>query len=110
MSHLIVHAIGPAEMVAGFALAGVPTTEVSTDEQGVARLSELLVRDDIGIILADDRIVQRLPPQTRRRVLDRAVPVLVPVPRPTWKEEGAEPNRYILELLQRAIGYRVRLQ
>lgn len=110
MSHRTVHAIGPAEMVAGFALAGVPTIEAASDEQGAVRLAELLARDDVGIVLADDRLVQQLPLAVRQRAALRAVPVLVPVPRPSWKAEEAEPNRYILELLQRAIGYRVRLQ
>lgn len=110
MSHRTVHAIGPTEMVAGFALAGVPTTEAASTDEGAMRLAELLARDDVGIVLADDRLVQQLPIAVRRRAALRAVPVLVPVPRPTWIAEEREPSRYILELLQRAIGYRVRLQ
>jgi hypothetical protein len=35
---------------------------------------------------------------------------LLSVPRPEWTDAGAEPASDILDLLQRAIGYRVRLQ
>jgi hypothetical protein len=38
------------------------------------------------------------------------VPIVVPFPAPLWDAAPSEPAEYILQLLQRAIGYRVRLQ
>ena len=74
-----VQAIGPGDMAAGFALAGVPVMEVSSTDEGVARLAEALGRDDIGVLLADESIIKAMPEDLRRRALRKPTPVLVPV-------------------------------
>ncbi len=105
-----VQAIGPGDMAAGFSLAGVPVIEVSSTEEGVARLAEALARDDIGVLLADESIVKALPEDLRRRTVRKPIPVVVPVPRPKWENREEDIASYILDLLQRAIGYRMRLK
>jgi len=105
-----VQAIGPGDMAAGFALAGVPVMEVSSTDEGVARLAEALGRDDIGVLLADESIIKAMPEDLRRRALRKPTPVLVPVPRPRWEGREEDIASYILDLLQRAIGYRMRLK
>ena len=102
--------IGPVDFTTGLALAGVPRMETTSVEDGVARLSSLLTRDDVGIVIADRRLVDALPESVRRRAARRATPILLAVPAPEWTEAGAEPRSDVLDLLQRAIGYRVRLQ
>jgi vacuolar-type H+-ATPase subunit F/Vma7 len=46
----------------------------------------------------------------RREVERRAVPIVVPVPAPEWEAGRGAAEDIILELLRRAIGYRVRLR
>jgi vacuolar-type H+-ATPase subunit F/Vma7 len=103
-------ALGAPEMAVGFALGAIPAEEARTTEAGVARLIEMLSSADIGVILADERFVNALPDVIRRQVMRRPTPVLVPVPRPMWGEAPGEVGAYILDLLQRAVGYRMRLR
>lgn len=110
MSRLAIVGIGPSDLTTGLALAGLPRIETATLDDGVARLSDLLFRDDVGIVIADRRLVDALPEDVRRRAARRSTPILLSVPRPEWTAAGAEPASDILDLLQRAIGYRVRLQ
>ena len=103
-------AIGPPEMAAGFALGALPAESARNVEEGVRRLIELLSSDDTGVVLADESFVTALPEVVRRRVMRRPFPVLVPVPRPMWRQTRSEAGAYILDLLQRAVGYRMRLR
>lgn len=105
-----VQAIGPAEMATGFALAGVPVEEAASIADGVARVAAALVRGDAGVLLVDEAIVAALPDDVRRRIVRNPTPVIVPVPPPRWEEHPEDVASYILELLQRAIGYRMRLR
>jgi vacuolar-type H+-ATPase subunit F/Vma7 len=110
MSRYAVIGIGPADLTAGLALAGVPRVDSASLADSVARLTTLLARDDVGIVIADRRVVDALPDAVKRRAARRATPILLAVPRPDWTTAGEAPASDILDLLQRAIGYRVRLQ
>lgn len=110
MTTYAVQAIVPADMAAGFALAGVPVDEVTATDDGVARVAQVVARGDVGVLLVDERIVAELPDALRRRIARRATPVIVPVPRPRWEDRTEDVASYILDLLQRAIGYRMRLR
>ena len=107
---LSVVAIGPAGMVAGFALAGVETVRADDDAAGARQLATMLSRDDLGVVLADERLAGKLPEEVRAAAQRRSVPVLLTVPRARWNEAVSPAANEILDLLQRAIGYRVRLQ
>lgn len=111
MSARTVVAIGAPETVAGLALVGIPGIEVTDIASGAARLSTLLLEDDrLGVILADERLVSALGPAARRRLTRRPVPVLVSVPAPRAPRSPERGATALLELLQRAVGYRVRLR
>ncbi len=106
----IVQAIGPADMSTGFALAGVPSDQVDSATEGVARVAALLGREDVGVVLVDESIMKAIPDDLRRRINRRPLPVLLPVPRPHWERREEDVASYLLDLLQRAIGYRMRLR
>lgn len=105
-----VRAIARAELAAALRLTGIPTEEVATVDEGAARLAEVARDPRLTVLLADDAILDRLPDETRRRLHRADQPVIVSVPTTRWAErrEGAE--AFVLDILQRAIGYRVRLQ
>jgi vacuolar-type H+-ATPase subunit F/Vma7 len=92
---------------AGFALAGVEVKSVADSESAVRALETLSPR--IGVVMIDEGLYQKLPEELRRGLNRAAEPVVIPVPGPDWTDES-KAHEYIVELLRRAIGYRVRLQ
>jgi vacuolar-type H+-ATPase subunit F/Vma7 len=110
MSRLRVVAVGEYPVISGFALAGVPVYEAETQEEAIAQLTEVVKRDDVGVVLAPHRIVEALPEGIRRYLAKRSTPIVLPLPDPDWSTEPHAESSEILDLLQRAIGYRVRLQ
>lgn len=110
MSRLRVVAVGEYPLITGFALASVETVDASTNAEAVSRLTDVLLRDDVGVVLADRSVVDALPDATHRRLMKRSIPIVLALPVPDWSASGHEAADQILELLQRAIGYRVRLQ
>lgn len=98
------------EVAAGFGLAGARVVEAGTTEEGVACLRELLVQPDVGVVLVEEGLHDRLPEDVRRRLGRNPLPMVVPFPGPVWEERPEAAESYIVELLRRVIGYRVRLR
>ncbi|RLB39793.1 MAG: hypothetical protein DRH30_09345 [Deltaproteobacteria bacterium] len=93
----------------GFALAGVPVFE-ATDGIDAARQIDRVVADlNAGVIMIDEPLYDDLPDEARRDLQRSALPVVIPVPGPAWTTESTA-HEYIVEILRRAIGYRVKLQ
>jgi vacuolar-type H+-ATPase subunit F/Vma7 len=105
-----VRVVGLPVATAGFALAGLPTHEVSDAKEGAAALTTLADRGDTGVLLVEQAVLDAVDPVTERELMRRPAPIIVPFPSPAWKDRGAAPESLVLELLQRAIGYRVRLR
>ena len=93
---------------AGFALAGVHTIEASDGEDAATRIRHL-AEANTGVVIIDEPLYADLPDDFRRDIQRSALPVVIPVPGPDWGE-GTTAHEYIVEILRRAIGYRVRLQ
>lgn len=102
--------VGTPPACAGFALAGLPTVEVSSTREGVSTINALASRADIAVLLVEDAVLDAMPEPDRRELTRRPLPIIVPFPGPTWEEHARAPEEHVLELLQRAIGYRVRLR
>ncbi len=100
---------GPAACT-GFSLAGLPTTEASDAVHGAALLQAFADRSDVGVLLVEQGLLDAMPDAERQELLARPMPVIVPFPAPAWEERAEGAESYVLELLRRAIGYRVRLQ
>ena len=98
------------EVAAGVGLAGVPTVEAEGRDGVTVGLAQLLGTPDVGVILIEDDLYRRLPPERRRRLGKQPLPLIVPFPGPTWGKRPAGPEQYIVELLRQAIGYRVKLR
>ena len=100
---------GPA-LASGFRLAGLPVDEARSARDAGTIIELLLTQGEAGVILVQQDLYDALP-ETQRRALERAAaPILVPVPAAEWAAGRRGAEAYILDLLQRAIGYRVRLQ
>ncbi|ODT04387.1 MAG: hypothetical protein ABS52_04945 [Gemmatimonadetes bacterium SCN 70-22] len=105
-----VHAVASPAVATGFRLAGVPATEAEDGVAATAVLQRLAAMHDCGILLVEQSLLAGIPDEARAGLERSAVPLVVPVPAPSWGEEARGGEDYILALLQRAIGYRVRLQ
>jgi len=95
---------------AGYRLAGLTTEEIATTADAGSRLAAAAADPDIGIILIEQALLDAVPPAVRRAVDRRPLPIIVPIPPPNWAHAANDAESYIVELLRRAIGYRVRLQ
>ena len=94
---------------AGFALAGVPVFEATDGADAGRQIDHLVDAMNAGVILIDEPLYEDLPEEFRRDLRRSALPIVIPVPGPNWTEETTA-HEYIVEILRRAIGYRVRLQ
>lgn len=92
----------------GMALVGLPVDVVAPGADAAALLLPLLARKDVGVVLLEDSIHRTLPDDARRRADRSTAPVVLPFPSPAWQAAPAAEG-YVVELLRRAIGYRVRL-
>lgn len=96
-------------LAAGFRLAGLAVDEVLSPDETADRLAIAAAQPDLGILLVEQALLDAVPAPARHDAERRALPILVPIPAPNWDGQNADAESYILELLRRAIGYRVRL-
>jgi vacuolar-type H+-ATPase subunit F/Vma7 len=93
----------------GFALAGVRAVPAGDSPEAAREIEQLLSDPDLGVLLVEDSLYGALPGEVRERLERRAVPVVVPFPGPQ-REAQPSAEAELVELLRRAIGYRVRLR
>lgn len=91
-----------------FALAGLLVDAVPDAPTASSRLDVLLSREDIGVVLVQDDLWVRVLADVRRRAERATRPVVVPFPAP-GVSPGVPAHEHIVEILRRAIGYRVHL-
>lgn len=93
----------------GFALAGLAADAVGADEATERVLAALVKRDDAGVLLLEEEILEGLAADFRARLERASLPVVIPFPGPAWEARPSAEER-VIELLRRAIGYRVKLR
>jgi vacuolar-type H+-ATPase subunit F/Vma7 len=94
---------------AGFALAGLVAETAEEEGMVDATLRSLLQRRELGVVLLEEPLYTALAPDVRAQVDKVAQPVVVPFPGPAWRAAPSAEEQ-VVELLRRAIGYRVRLR
>jgi vacuolar-type H+-ATPase subunit F/Vma7 len=109
MSHTVCTVSRP-EVAAGFELAGLRTIEARTPEEAAARLRELHEQPEVGVVLLEDSLYDKLPEDLHREFGRRPLPMIVPFPGPLWAVEPESAEAYVVELLRQVVGYRVRLK
>ncbi len=93
----------------GFALAGVRVHEAATAEDAANEIARLADLPDANVVIIEEPLYQEIPEEVRRGFTRSQTPVVIPVPGPDWATESTA-HEYIVDILRRAIGYRVRLQ
>lgn len=97
------------ETAAGFELAGLRPDLASDGVATRARLAALVGDPTVGVVLVEERLHRALPADFVQRLERLPRPLVAPFPSPRFdaREAAAEA---VLEILRRAIGYRVRLR
>jgi vacuolar-type H+-ATPase subunit F/Vma7 len=96
-----------ADSSPGFALTGV-RQQTLIPEAAWETIQQACTDPDIGVIAADNRLLETLDPIRLRELTDRWPGVLVTLPAPADKR--TPPSDELQRLVQRALGYHVRLQ
>lgn len=91
----------------GFALTGVRQQTLTRDEAWAA-IQAACTDSDVGVIAVDTRLLEKLDPVRLREMTDRWPGVMVTLPAPA--DRRAPPSDELQRLVQRALGYHVRLQ
>ena len=94
---------------AGFALAGVPVFQEVDGPSAARRIETLSSESGVGVVMIEEALHRDLPEEFQRTLSHSASPVVIPIPGPSWTAESTA-HDYIVEILRRAIGYRVKLQ
>lgn len=93
----------------GFALAGLPALVVPDATDPTEPITAALARPDVGVLLVEEAVYDAAAAELKAKLDRSARPVVVPFPGPRWQGARTAEER-IVELLRRAIGYRVKLQ
>jgi vacuolar-type H+-ATPase subunit F/Vma7 len=101
--------IAGSDLSTGFALTGVPVFEATDGEDAARRLEQSVDEMNAGVVIIDESLYRDLPDELQRNLRRSTLPVVIPVPGPDWTAESTA-HDYIVDILRRAIGYRVRLQ
>lgn len=104
----LVHVVCRPGSAPGFALLGLTPAPLGVDGDVEAVIGPLLARDDAGVLLIEESIYDSATAELRARLDRSAAPVVVPFPGPIWTDAAPAEER-VVELLRRAIGYRVKL-
>jgi vacuolar-type H+-ATPase subunit F/Vma7 len=106
-----VHVICRPEAALGIGLAGIAPIVADDGPAAAAALAGLSGEPGRGgVVLIEQPLHDALPGALRRQLRRDGVPILMPFPAPAPLAEGIAPEHELLEILRRAIGYRVRLR
>lgn len=90
----------------GFSLAGI-TQHTSHGDDAWALLKEVVTRPETGLVILDERLVKKISEERLQEVEQGWHGILLVLPAPERK--GVMREDYAARLIQRAIGYHVRL-
>jgi len=91
----------------GFALTGV-RQQTLNQEEAWATIQQACADPEVGVVAVDTRLLEKLDRLRLRELTDRWAGVLVTLPAPADKR--TPPSDELQRLVQRALGYHVRLQ
>ena len=105
-----VHVICGRDAATGLALAGLEPLVADSGPAAGEMLQGIAHEPGRGgIVLIEQALYDALPPGVRRQLRRDGTPIVMPFPSP-GPATGVAPEHELLEILRRAIGYRVRLR
>lgn len=97
----------PEDSAPGFALTGVRQQALTVEDTWDA-IQHACTDPEIGVVAVDSRLLESVDPIRLRELTDRWPGVLVTLPAPANRR--APPGDELQRLVQRALGYHVRLK
>jgi vacuolar-type H+-ATPase subunit F/Vma7 len=94
--------LGDAPLVMGFRLAGLENHEMVTQEDYQQKLEEYLKREEFGIIITNERMLNSIDWRLKKKLDSIAYPVIIPLPD---QEGGSKEGDEIRNLIKRALGF-----
>lgn len=86
--------IGGSDFTTGFRLAGV--NKIFGEENYTEKIQELIDRDDIGIVVAEQKDLLELPDRIQKKVQESVDPVVVPLSESGTTEQINEKIRKVI--------------
>ena len=105
-----VRVLASPALAVGFRLAGIAADDITDPADAGAALTARSAEPGLGILIVEQRLLDAASATVRREVERKPVPIIVPVPSPTWGDGPDDADNVILDLLRRAIGYQVKLR
>lgn len=102
-----VEAVCTAAVAPGLETTGIPVHVAGNAEQARERIDEIRGRGSAAVVLVESGLHEEL--EASGRLPTASDPVLLRFPGPIWAERPPA-EEYVLELLRRAVGYRVKLR
>ncbi len=106
----VVRVLASPAVAAGFRLAGLNAAEATSASDATNQLQQLAEMPTSCVLIVEQALLDSVAAPIRAAVDRRALPIVVPVPTIVWEDERREAADHILDMLQRAIGYRVKLR
>lgn len=89
---------------------GLPVQVAGSADEAAERIREIAVRGEVGVVLLESPLHDELEENGRLPAMVRQQgTAILRFPGPVWLERPPE-EEYLLELLRRAVGYRVKLR
>ena len=95
------------DLAPGFRLAGVETFAVESPDKAERVLRELLEGDEASLIAVRQDLLRSIDPRLRRQVETSYRPLVMLIPGGTPASPGEGRQRYIAELIRRAVGFHI---
>ncbi|MEW5960379.1 MAG: V-type ATP synthase subunit F [Chloroflexota bacterium] len=95
------------DLAPGFQLAGVDTFAVEDADQAQATLSQLLAGDEASLIIVRQGLLEAMDLHLQRQIRHSYRPVVIAIPGRVPVVPGRSRQRYISEIIRRAIGFRI---
>ena len=97
------------ESAPAFLLGGLEVRQPPADEDAEGVILDCLGDPEVGLIAVNERYMELLDPETRARLETSILPAVIPFPdlRDVVTGYGEE---HVSRIIQRAIGYRIRLR
>ncbi len=94
--------VGDSATVTGFKLAGVVENYVLTGKEGEQKVVELLDKENIGIVIINERTLESFDWRLKRKLEGITKPVIIAIPD---KFGAVESEESLKELVKRALGF-----
>lgn len=94
----------------GFRCAGVETREFPWEGDLSGLLFELQAGGKYGIVVVEERLLEKVSDNVMRRITKKGLPVVVPARIPSRWDEREAPEAPVMRLIRKAIGYQIKIK